>query len=158
MKKTSTQPPPPPTLPRPLYKQMSWSPDMEREEAWLRRKGNHKKGLKRSVSLTDDDMQELKGCIDLGFGFAPESPGLDPKLSDTLPALEFFCAVNRHYSGRLSRSSSSSSIGCDSDSGSSSSTIFDHVAGDDPKVVKTRLRQWAQAVACSVRQFSGGPN
>lgn len=26
--------------------------------------------------------------------------------------------------------------------------------GDDPEIVKTRLRQWAQVVACSVRQSS----
>ncbi|GLU03208.1 hypothetical protein SLE2022_204180 [Rubroshorea leprosula] len=155
MMETQATPPPMPPL-RPLYKQMSWSPDVEREEAWLRRKGNHKKGLKRSKSVTDDDLEELKGCIDLGFGFAPDSPDLEPRLSNTLPALEFYCAVNRQFTGGLSRSSSSSSIGCDSESGSSTSTIFEQ--GDDPKVVKMRLRQWAQVVACSVQQFSSGPN
>ncbi|GKV45276.1 hypothetical protein SLEP1_g52382 [Rubroshorea leprosula] len=99
-------------------------------------------------------MEELKGCIDLGFGFAPDSPNLEPRLSNTLPALEFYWAVNRQFTGRLSRSSSLSSIGCES--GSSTSTIFEQ--GDDPKVVKMRLRQWAQVVACSVQQFSSGPN
>jgi len=28
-------------------------------------------------------------------------------------------------------------------------------AGDDPELVKTKLRHWAQAVACSVMQSSG---
>lgn len=27
--------------------------------------------------------------------------------------------------------------------------------GDDPETVKTRLKQWARMVACSVRQNSG---
>ena len=26
-------------------------------------------------------------------------------------------------------------------------------AGDDPKTIKTRLRQWAKVVACSVKQL-----
>ncbi|KAJ0011127.1 hypothetical protein Pint_34406 [Pistacia integerrima] len=154
MSKFNVPPPPPPPLPRPLYKQRSWSPDAERDEAWQRRKGNYKMHCcrQRSKSVTDDDLQELKGSIELGFGFEPDSPVLDPKLSDTLPALGFYCAVNKQYSNRLSRSSSTSSIFSDSDS-CSSSTIFD--AGEDPETVKVRLRQWAQVVACSVRQSAG---
>ncbi|MBA0557025.1 hypothetical protein Golob_027084 [Gossypium lobatum] len=153
-------PPPPPQLqPRPLYKQRSWSPDVERDEAWLRRKESHghshSHGLRRSQSFSNDDLEELKGCIELGFGFEPDSPELDPKLSDTLPALPFYCAVNRQYSCRLSRTSSASSIGSFSDAGSTN-TIIDQ--GDDPQTVKTRLRQWAQVVACSVQQISGNPN
>ncbi|KAJ4716310.1 Protein of unknown function (DUF1685) [Melia azedarach] len=144
---------PPP--PRPLYKQHSWSPDAERDEAWQRRKGNYHVRRQRSKSVTDEDLQELKGFIELGFGFKPDSPELDPKLSDTLPALGLYCAVNKQYNNRLSRSSSTSSIFSDSDSGSGSSIID---PGDDPDMVKTRLRQWAQVVACSVRQISGEPN
>ncbi|XVE93368.1 hypothetical protein REPUB_Repub01dG0186000 [Reevesia pubescens] len=145
-------PPPPQPQARPLYKQRSWSPDAERDEAWLRRKESYGVGLRRTQSFTNDDLEELKGCIELGFGFEPDSPELYPKLSDTLPALPFYCAVNRQYSGRLSRSSSMSSMGSFSDAGSSS-TIIDQ--GEGPEAVKTRLRQWAQVVACSVRQFSG---
>lgn len=26
--------------------------------------------------------------------------------------------------------------------------------GEDPEIVKTKLKQWAQVVACSVQQFS----
>lgn len=113
--------------PPPLYKQRSWSPDADRDEAWRRRKGSYQTG-RRSQSVTDDDLEELKGSIDLGFGFRPDSPDLDPKLSDTLPALGFFCAVNRHYSDRLSRSSSTSSFFSDGESGSST-TIFDPGSG-----------------------------
>ncbi|GMN37636.1 hypothetical protein TIFTF001_006982 [Ficus carica] len=143
--------PPPPPPPRPLSKQRSWSPDAVRDEAWLRRKDRHgcSGGLLRSKSVSDEDLDELKACFELGFGF--DSPDVDPKLSDTLPALGFYYAVNKQYSASLSRSSSSSSICSDSDCGSTSSIID---PGDDSKMVKTRLRQWAQVVACVVRQSS----
>jgi hypothetical protein len=39
----------------------------------------------RSRSLTDDDLEELKGCADLGFGFSYDEI---PELRGTLPALE----------------------------------------------------------------------
>nr|CAD1827091.1 unnamed protein product [Ananas comosus var. bracteatus] len=62
-----------------LLKQRSWSPDSEREEAWLRRKGlyrDRRRGtlLRRSRSVTDEDLDELRGCFDLGFGFDPIAP------------------------------------------------------------------------------------
>ena len=64
-------------------------------------------------------MDELRACIELGFGFAPESPDLDPKLVNTIPALGFYCAVNRQYGKSLSRSSSTSSFASEcTDSGS----------------------------------------
>ncbi|XP_014510755.1 uncharacterized protein LOC106769590 [Vigna radiata var. radiata] len=142
--------------PRPLYKQQSWSPDMLRDEAWQRRKDNHnvsRENWRRhrpSRSLSEDDMEELKACIDLGFGFG--SVEIDPKLSDTIPALELYLAVNKQYNHHsISRSSSSSSLVSDSDI-SSPTTIFD--AGDDLAVKKTRLKQWAQVVACAVRESS----
>ncbi|KAI8532807.1 hypothetical protein RHMOL_Rhmol11G0243200 [Rhododendron molle] len=141
----------------PLFKQRSWSPDMLRDQAWSRRKGQHHKLRRRgrlSRSVTDDDLDELKACFELGFGF--DSPVIDPKLSDAFPALEFYHTVNKQYSQSLSRTTSSSStVVSDSDTSSfsvdsPSSTIFD--PGDDPEMVKTRLRQWAQVVACVVRQ------
>ncbi|XP_015577515.1 uncharacterized protein LOC8262893 [Ricinus communis] len=159
------QPPPPPP-PRaaqhkllapslPLYKQHSWSPDIYRDEAWLRRKGNSKK--KKSKSVTDEDVDELKACIELGFGF--DSPEMDQRLSDTLPALGLYHAVNKHYYDHtfskpvMAASSSSTASDCDSPSPlGSPHAIFG--PGDNPQTVKTRLRQWAQVVACSVRQCS----
>lgn len=79
-----------------LYKQKSWSPDSYRDEAWQRRKGKH--GLRRnrrSKSVTDEDVEELKACIELGFGF--DSPEMDQRLSDTFPAYGLYYAVNKHY-------------------------------------------------------------
>ncbi|CAI0557301.1 unnamed protein product [Linum tenue] len=129
-----------------LRKILSWSPETGREEVWRRRKGNHnQKSASRSRlgrSVTDEDLDELKACIELGFGFEPDSPDLDPRLSDALPALGFYCAVNRQYNEIiLSRTSSDSSISVGS--------------GEDAETVKTRLRQWARVVACSVKQLAG---
>ncbi|KAI3416622.1 uncharacterized protein J3R85_015340 [Psidium guajava] len=155
--------PPPPLLPglsSTLYKQRSWSPDVFREEAWRRRKGSSKIRRARSRSVTDDDLDELKACIELGFGF--DSPEADLRLSDTLPALELYYAVNKQYSDSASKSAATSSPlstvphrhtpppPAPAPAGSPRSNIFSR--GDDPQVVKTRLRQWAQVVACSVRQ------
>ncbi|EXB54406.1 hypothetical protein L484_011069 [Morus notabilis] len=156
-----------PHAPPPLYKQRSWSPDAYREEAWLRRKKSNgggaggKKSRQRSKSVTDEDLDELKGCIELGFGFDSPEPA-DQRLSDTLPALELYYAVNKHYNDSLNLSkpalnttSSSSTATSDCDTPSplgSPHTMF--CPGDTPQTVKTRLRQWAQVVACSVRQCS----
>ncbi|KAJ0704129.1 hypothetical protein HanPI659440_Chr14g0559241 [Helianthus annuus] len=160
---TTTHPPSPPT--HPLYAQKSWSPDLHRDEQWIRRKGKHK--YRKSKSVTDEDIDELKGCIELGFGFE-HSPKSDDRLSDTLPALGFYHAVNKQYydtvlkSSSLSSSSSSSLVSSysyavsepdlSSPVSSPAHPIFGR--GDNPQTMKTRLRQWAQVVACSVRQSS----
>ncbi|KAE9597268.1 hypothetical protein Lalb_Chr16g0384761 [Lupinus albus] len=118
----------PPHAPlRPLYKHQSWSPDMLREEAWQRRKESHFSSRYRlSKSLSDDDLEELKACIELGFGF--DSPKIDPKLSNTIPALELYLAVNKQYNTHsLSRSSSTSSFVSQSDTSRSNNTIFNPV-------------------------------
>ncbi|CAI0447205.1 unnamed protein product [Linum tenue] len=138
-------PVPEPQRPRPhLRKILSWSPETGREEVWRRRKGNHHQESRRSRlhrSVTDEDLDELKACIELGFGFEPDSPDLDPRLSDALPALGFYCAVNKQYNEILSRTSSDASISVG--------------LGEDPETVKTRLRQWARVVACWVKQLAG---
>ncbi|TVU30143.1 hypothetical protein EJB05_21751 [Eragrostis curvula] len=117
--------------------------------------------------LTDEDLDELRGSFELGFGFDEETGGAN--LRDTLPALDFYFAVNRQLSdpklktlaasptSTLSAVSSSSTLVPDSPSPRSpnaSSTadawkIFS--PGDHPQLVKTRLRHWAQVVACSVK-------
>ncbi|XP_010666615.2 uncharacterized protein LOC104883756 [Beta vulgaris subsp. vulgaris] len=161
--------PPPPAPPAalaappvaPLLKQKSWSPDSYREELWLRRK-EQSGPRRRSKSLTDDDFDELKACIELGFGFGFESLDTqpDPRLSNTLPALEFYLAVNKSYNDTVLRSNKSSSslattssesdLSLSSPVGSPLTTMF--WPGDDPQTIKTRLRHWAQVVACSVKQ------
>ncbi|XP_058097161.1 uncharacterized protein LOC131242494 [Magnolia sinica] len=133
--------------PLPLYKHRSWSPDTCREEAWLRRKGyKNRKG--RSKSVTDEDVDELRACIELGFGF--DSPQKDPRLSDTLPAYDLYYAVHKQYNESVSKPSLPPPYDA-SDAGTPNSIFH---PGDNPQLVKTRLKQWAQVVACSVRQSS----
>lgn len=104
----------------PLYKQNSWSPDILRDEAWTNRRKNHK--LRRGRSFTEDDLDELRACFELGFDF--DSTDLDPKLSSAFPALEMYRAVNRNYSNSLSRSSSASFSDSDSAASTTGSTDF----------------------------------
>ncbi|KAL1195955.1 hypothetical protein V5N11_025128 [Cardamine amara subsp. amara] len=143
-----------PQPPRPLVKQHSWSPDLTRDEAWLRKKKKRPLDhFRRCKSVTNDDIEELKGCFELGFGFEPDSPDLNPRLSDTIPALDLYCAVQRQYSKHLSRTSSFAS---DASSSNSTTTIVNK--GDDRKTMKQKLKQWAQVVGFSVRHSSGKPN
>nr|XP_016475709.1 PREDICTED: uncharacterized protein LOC107797344 [Nicotiana tabacum] len=150
-----------------LFKHKSWSPDIQREEVWLKRKRTNRMRLaairrsmslptaaaaaddRRSTSVTNEDLEELRACFELGFGFDP-SDDLDPKLTKAFPALELYQAVNK-----LSRSSSSvSTVTSDScetpSSGESSVSIVE--PGDDAETAKKRLKQWAQVVALSVRR------
>ncbi|KAJ8546157.1 hypothetical protein K7X08_018740 [Anisodus acutangulus] len=133
-----------------LYKQNSWSPDIIRDEAWQRRKNTYGSRLKqRSKSVTDEDLDELKACIELGYGF--DSPEMDQRLSDTFPAYGLFYAVNKQYADTLSKTPSLSSVISDCESThppGSPHTLVD--PGDNPQTVKTRLRQWAQVVACTL--------
>ncbi|KAK2372680.1 hypothetical protein P8452_45938 [Trifolium repens] len=150
-------------LSNPLLKQRSWSPDLYRDEAWLRRKGMWRNRRSRSKSVTDEDVDELKACIELGFGFE-SSPEVETnrRLVDTLPALELYHAVNKSYNdSRYAKSATvttpSSSAASDRD-GTPSPLDSPRTAilgnDDDPETVKARLRQWAQVVGCAVRQSS----
>ncbi|EOA32523.1 hypothetical protein CARUB_v10015804mg [Capsella rubella] len=143
-----------PQPPRSLVKQHSWSPDMNRDQAWLRKKKKPPMDLiRRSKSVTNDDIEELKGCFELGFGFETESPDLNPRLSHTIPALDLYCAVRRQYSNHLSRTSSFASEHEGSNNSNSTTTIVDK--GDDKKTMKQKLKQWAKVVGFSVRHSSG---
>ncbi|KAK4584631.1 hypothetical protein RGQ29_022385 [Quercus rubra] len=131
-----------PMMISPLYKQHSWSPDAYRDEAWLRRKGNHRRRTGTGARAWVSDFELI------------DSPDhvVDQRLSDTLPALGLYYAVNKHYNDTVSNSKSTLTP-CSSPLGSPHHTLLG--PGDNPQTVKTRLRRWAQVVACSVRQSSG---
>ncbi|XP_062221901.1 uncharacterized protein LOC133921148 [Phragmites australis] len=141
-----------------LRKQNSWSPDIERDEAWeRRRRGMHPggSGLRRARSVTDDDLDELRGCIDLGFGFEPPAGCAAcgagrTRLMETLPALDLYYAV--HGGGGAERCACS--CGAASEASSEESPLGSPLSilspGDTPETVKMRLKQWAQVVALSV--------
>ncbi|KAG1327587.1 hypothetical protein COCNU_01G015210 [Cocos nucifera] len=81
-----------------------------REEAWPRKSGGvmlegyveaadgggeeGSEGFGRTKSLTDEDLEELKGCLDLGFGFSYEEI---PELCNTLPALELCYSMSQRF-------------------------------------------------------------
>ncbi|WP_371388531.1 DUF1685 domain-containing protein, partial [Salmonella sp. M90-1] len=44
--------------------------------------------------MTDDDLDELKGCVDLGFGFSYDEI---PELCNTLPALELCYSMSQKF-------------------------------------------------------------
>ncbi|KAL7592908.1 uncharacterized protein LOC111895749 [Lactuca sativa] len=147
--------------PKLLSKQLSWSPDIHRDIEWQKlkikqlRRFRHRRcksiDATPEVDVTDDDLKELKACFDLGFGF-DFSSDLDPKLSQAFPALELYAAVNRQYNRRLLSRSSSLSSDSSSTSSTPISTIID--PSDDPEKMKTKLKQWAQVVSCSVHEAS----
>lgn len=153
-----------------LSKQLSMC-ETPRDVAWERRRRQmimiqEKKLLHKGVSvnlseqtkLTDEDLNELKGSIELGFGFNEEA---GQKLCNTLPALDLYFAVHRQLSPLPSPSSSrsssasastfSNSIPC-SPKKTDSDSLKILCPGDNPQQMKERLRHWAQAVACSVMQ------
>jgi len=145
-----------------LSKQLSMC-ETKRDITWERRRrqilmqerGKH--GMNDCGDLTDGDLDELKGCIELGFGFNEED---GQTLCSTLPALDLYFAVNRQLSSSPvstpQSSNSMESFECRSLSFESPKSESDTwkicCPGDDPQQVKTKLRHWAQAVACSVKQ------
>ncbi|XP_010524140.1 PREDICTED: uncharacterized protein LOC104802305 [Tarenaya hassleriana] len=116
--------------------------------------GDHE-DLKRTKSLTDDDLEELKGCVDLGFGFSYEEI---PELCNTLPALELCYSMSQKFLDHDQHTPSSTSPE------KKTPVPESHVSpianwkisspGDNPDDVKARLKYWAQAVACTVRLCS----
>ncbi|CAA6664558.1 unnamed protein product [Spirodela intermedia] len=174
-----------------LSKQLSMR-ETRREAIWEKRRkqileqstlegeiGIDGKRIARGRSLTDEDLDDLRGSIELGFGFSEEAGSRN--LCHMLPALDLYFAVNKQISdSRLLLSPSPVSTPSTAGGGSSSSLLespsprspFYHAAcspslkifspGDGPKQVKTKLRHWAQAVACAMMQQErigtpGGP-
>ncbi|KAG4167029.1 hypothetical protein ERO13_A13G169400v2 [Gossypium hirsutum] len=84
-----------------LYNQLSMF-ETSRDIAWERRRRQILRQERKTEGfivskngLTDEDLYELKGCIELGFGFIEEEA---QKLCNTLPALDLYFAVNRQLS------------------------------------------------------------
>ncbi|KAK9068692.1 hypothetical protein SSX86_012807 [Deinandra increscens subsp. villosa] len=110
--------------------------------------------LVRSKSLTDEDLEELKGCLDLGFGFSYDEI---PELCNTLPALELCYSMSQKFLDEQQKSPESTETGSESSSpppsgGKANWKISS--PGDDPEDVKARLKFWAQTVACTVKLCS----
>lgn len=65
-------------------------------KAWERRRRQflHQEQRRNDDDLTDEDLKELKGCIELGFGFNAED---GQRLCTTIPALDLYFAVNRQF-------------------------------------------------------------
>ncbi|KAK9292321.1 hypothetical protein L1049_020287 [Liquidambar formosana] len=88
----------------------------EKRRRQMLRQERKRNGINDSDDLTDEDLHELKGCIELGFGFNEEG---GQKLCSTLPALDLYFAVNRQLSPSpvsTPNSASSSSLGMRSSS------------------------------------------
>ncbi|CAN6485481.1 unnamed protein product [Victoria cruziana] len=115
------------------------------------------KEFRRTKSLTDVDLHELKGCLDLGFGFNYDEI---PELCNTLPALELCYSMSQRFLDEQQKqpSSSGSSSAASSDAGSAVGSPITNwrisSPGDRPEDVKARLKFWAQAVACTIRLCS----
>uniref|UniRef100_A0A7N0TPZ5 Uncharacterized protein n=1 Tax=Kalanchoe fedtschenkoi TaxID=63787 RepID=A0A7N0TPZ5_KALFE len=111
--------------------------------------------LTRTKSLTDEDLDELKGCVDLGFGFSYDEI---PELCNTLPALELCYSMSQKFLDEHQKSPDASSSASASEGGSSPSGPISNwkisSPGDRPEEVKARLKYWAQAVACTVKLCS----
>ncbi|KAG6491422.1 hypothetical protein ZIOFF_052764 [Zingiber officinale] len=118
--------------------------------------------LGRTTSLTSDDLEDLKGCVDLGFEFRYDDI---PELRSTLPALEL-CYPRAQPAASSSRREDRNN----DESPEASPLVADwkfitpgrlllplllrlrsRVLGDNPEEVKARIKYWAEAVACIIK-------
>ncbi|TVU25815.1 hypothetical protein EJB05_28325, partial [Eragrostis curvula] len=111
-------------------------------------------GMGRARSLTDDDLEELKGCVDLGFGFSYHEI---PELCGTLPALELCYSMSQRFldeqQGKAEEAAAP--VTAPASPAQPVSTNWKISSpGDSPDEVKARLKYWAQAVACTVKLCS----
>ncbi|XP_062198259.1 uncharacterized protein LOC133900976 [Phragmites australis] len=111
-------------------------------------------GVGRARSLTDDDLEELKGCVDLGFGFSYHEI---PELCGTLPALELCYSISQRFLDehqQLNKVEEAPAAAPASPVQPVTTNWKISSPGDSPDEVKARLKYWAQAVACTVRLCS----
>ncbi|XP_020594464.1 uncharacterized protein LOC110034553 [Phalaenopsis equestris] len=105
----------------------------------------------RTKSLTDEDLEELKGCLDLGFGFSYDEI---PELCGTLPALELCYSMSQRFLDEQQQRSTAGYHAVGSISPVRVANWKISNPGDHPDEVKARLKYWAQAVACTVKLCS----
>ncbi|PAN42109.1 hypothetical protein PAHAL_8G100200 [Panicum hallii] len=122
-------------------------------DAALSREGS---GVGRARSLTDDDLEELKGCVDLGFGFSYHEI---PELCGTLPALELCYSMSQRFLDEHQQlgkpeEAPAPALAPASPAQPVATNWKISSPGDSPDEVKARLKYWAQAVACTVRLCS----
>ncbi|XP_039122925.1 uncharacterized protein LOC120259400 isoform X1 [Dioscorea cayenensis subsp. rotundata] len=110
--------------------------------------GGETPAMGRTKSLTDEDLEELKGCLDLGFGFSYD--GI-PELCGTLPALELCYSLSQRFLDEQHQYNSHEA-GHEPPYPLANWKISS--PGDHPEDVKARLKYWAQAVACTIRLCS----
>ncbi|KAM0903154.1 hypothetical protein ACQ4PT_018927 [Festuca glaucescens] len=114
-------------------------------------------GVGRARSLTDDDLEELKGCVDLGFGFSYNEI---PELCGTLPALELCYSISQRFLDEHHSPSKAEQVAPEPPAVVPASPVQSipnwkiSCPGDSPDEVKARLKYWAQAVACTVKLCS----
>ncbi|KAJ0606140.1 hypothetical protein HanHA300_Chr02g0070761 [Helianthus annuus] len=108
--------------------------------------------LVRAKSLTDEDLDELKGCFDLGFGFSYDEI---PELCNTLPALELCYSMSQKFldDQKSPEVSPAAEVAEEMVSPPPAPIANWKISspGDHPEEVKARLKYWAQAVACTVK-------
>ncbi|XP_040258949.1 uncharacterized protein [Aegilops tauschii subsp. strangulata] len=101
---------------------------------------------RRTRSLMEEDLEELKGCLDLGFGFSYHEI---PDLCGMLPGLELCYSMTRRFLDEQR-----TVVGQLEPSAVAPPPIPDwkiSSPGDHPDEVKARLKYWAQTVACTVK-------
>lgn len=112
-----------------LSKQLSML-ETRRDIAWERRRRQmlHHQINEGGDDLTDEDLSELKGSIELGFGFNEEQ---GQQLTPTLPALDLYFAVNRQISPVSTPGSGGSSSSRPTSLGDRSSSFGSPISDSD---------------------------
>ncbi|XP_062188847.1 uncharacterized protein LOC133892132 [Phragmites australis] len=107
-------------------------------------------GMGRARSLTNDDLEELKGYMDLGFGFSYHEI---PELCSTLPTLKLCYSMSQRFLDEHQQLSKTEETLAVPASPSQPIATNGKISSprDSPDEVKVRLKYWAQAVACTVK-------
>ncbi|KAI3688379.1 hypothetical protein L1987_82091 [Smallanthus sonchifolius] len=105
--------------------------------------------LIRAKSLTDEDLDELKGCFDLGFGFSYDEI---PELCNTLPALELCYSMSQKFLDEQQKSPAEESVMETAPAPVANWKISS--PGDHPEEVKARLKRNFKSVSSVLQKWS----